>query len=77
MRVGATTTLRQGSSQVSGSHQICPDQKKRGKFTHINTKLISFFDVEGIVHREFVPPGKTVNQQFYLNELKRPCESLR
>jgi hypothetical protein len=43
----------------------------------VNTKLISVFDVEGMVHRVCVPPGKTVNEQFYLNVLKRLCESLR
>jgi len=32
--------------------------------------LISFFDANGIVHKEFVPPGQTVNQQFYLKVLK-------
>jgi len=33
--------------------------------------LISFFDVNGIVHKEFVHPGQTVNQQFYLKVLQR------
>jgi len=32
--------------------------------------LISFFDVDGIVHREFVSPGHTVNHKFHLNVLK-------
>jgi hypothetical protein len=33
--------------------------------------LISIFDVDGIVHRQFVPPpAQTVNQQFGLNVLK-------
>ena len=32
--------------------------------------LIRFFDANGIVHKEFVPPGQTVNQQFYLEVLK-------
>jgi len=40
------------------------------------TMLISFFDIDGIVHREFVFPGHAVNQKFYLNVLKRLCESL-
>jgi len=33
--------------------------------------LISFLDANGIVHKELVPPGQTVNQQFYLKVLKR------
>ena len=32
--------------------------------------LISFFDANRIVHKVFVPPGQTVNQQFYLEVLK-------
>jgi len=33
--------------------------------------FISFFDANGIVYKEFVPPGQTMNQQFYLKVLKR------
>ena len=33
--------------------------------------LISFFDANGIVHKEFVPSGQTVNQQVYLEVLER------
>jgi hypothetical protein len=32
--------------------------------------LISLFDVDGIVHREFVSPEQTEKQEFYLNVLK-------
>ena len=32
--------------------------------------LICFFDQEGIVHREFVPPGMTVNADFYCDVLR-------
>jgi hypothetical protein len=28
-------------------------------------------DGQGIIHKEFVPPGKTVNQTFYLEVLER------
>jgi len=38
--------------------------------------LISFFYANGIVRKEFVPPGQTVNQQFYLEVLKRLCTSV-
>ena len=33
--------------------------------------LICFFGIKGLVHFEFVPQGQTVNQQFYLEVLKR------
>ena len=36
-----------------------------------------FCDVRGIVHREFVPPGQTVNQQFYLEVLRGLRENVR
>jgi hypothetical protein len=37
----------------------------------VKTILICFFDCKGTVHREFVPPGQTVNQKFYLQVLER------
>ena len=33
--------------------------------------LICFFDSQGIVHKESVPPGQTVNQTFYREVLER------
>ena len=39
--------------------------------------LICFFDQEGIVHREFVPPGMTVNADFYCDILRRLRENVR
>ena len=36
-----------------------------------------FFDQEGIVHREFVPPGMTVNADFYCDVLRRLRENVR
>jgi len=43
----------------------------------LKTMLICFFDQEGIVHREFVPPGMTVNADFYCDVLRRLCENVR
>jgi len=39
--------------------------------------LICFFDQEGIVNREFVPPGMTVNADFYCDVLRRLRENVR
>jgi len=32
--------------------------------------LIVFFDIQGIVHLEFAPQGRTVNAKFYYNVLR-------
>jgi hypothetical protein len=39
---------------------------KKLKFyrSHIKTMLIIFFDSQGIVRKEFVPEGKTINAEF-------------
>ena len=39
--------------------------------------FISFYDQKGIVHKEFVPPGQTVNAAFYVEVLKRLRENVR
>jgi len=31
----------------------------------VKTLIIVFFDSHGFVHKEFVPPGQTVNHTFY------------
>ena len=39
--------------------------------------LICFFDQKGTVHKEFVPPGQTVNAAFYVEVLKCLWEKVR
>jgi hypothetical protein len=38
--------------------------------------LVIFFDCEGIVHQQFVPPGQTVNQHYCWEVLKRLREQV-
>jgi len=37
----------------------------------IKSMLICFFDNQGIIHKEFVPQGQTVNQHFYKEVFER------
>ena len=49
--------------------------------TYVRDKTIKFanliLDIRGIVHYEFVPTGRTVNQVYYLEVLKRLLEKVR
>jgi len=46
-------------------------KKARMSKSKIKSMLICFFDSQGIVHKEFVTPGQTVNQTFYREVLER------
>jgi histone-lysine N-methyltransferase SETMAR len=39
--------------------------------------VVMFFDCDGTVHQEFVPPSQTVNQHYYLEVFKRLREQVR
>jgi len=78
MKVGAMgTTLRtkQASSQWKTSTLPRPKKVRQAR-SNVKTMLIAFFDVRGFVHREFVPPGQTVNQEFHLEVLKWLTENV-
>jgi len=46
-------------------------KKARQVRSKMKVMLIVFFNMESIVHYEYVPQGQTVSQQFYLQVLKR------
>jgi hypothetical protein len=39
--------------------------------------LIIFFESQGVVHKEFVPKGKTVNAEFYKGVMDRPLNRIQ
>jgi len=67
---------KQASSQWKTLNSPKP-KKARQVQSNVKIMLISFFYANGIVHKEFVPPGQTVNQQFYLEVLKRLRDSVQ
>ena len=68
------TNLQSSQWKSSGSPR---PKKTRMQKSKLKTILICFFDQEGIVHREFVPPGMTVNADFYCGVLRRLRENVR
>jgi len=66
-------TLTLSSSRRSGSRQIHRGRKKCANFAEHRF----FFDIQGTVHKEFVPPSETVNGKFYCEVLKRLREGIR
>jgi len=52
-------------------------KKFRQSKLRVKTMLLTFFDIKGIVHYEFVPNGQTVNQVYYLEVLEWLREEVR
>ncbi|XP_066258179.1 histone-lysine N-methyltransferase SETMAR-like [Euwallacea similis] len=54
-------------------HRLTSPRSKKERMikSKIKCMLICFFDVQGIVHKEFVPEGQTVNKHFYREVLER------
>ena len=45
-------------------------KKARMSGSRVKTMIIVFFNSRGLVHKEFVPPGQTVNHAFYKHVLE-------
>lgn len=73
---GYDPETKQQSSQWKTPSSPRP-KKARQVRSNIKSMLIIFFDIRGIVHKEFVPPGQTVNGKFYCEVLRRLRENVR
>jgi len=67
---------KQQSAQWKTSNSPRP-KKFRWSKSRVKTMLLTFFDIRGIVHYEFVPTGQTINQVYYLEVLERLREKVR
>jgi hypothetical protein len=81
-KLGKTATEAFGGPKlnpVNGKVRGHLDRPKKARQVRSNIKsmLICFFEQKGIVHKEFVPPGQTVNATFYYEVLKLLQENVR
>jgi len=44
---------------------------------NVKTTLIAFFNIDGLVHHEYVPRGQTVNKEFYRTVLQHLHDAVR
>ena len=51
--------------------QLTAPKESKNVQIKIKNMLICFFDCQGVVHKEFVPSGQTVNKQYYREFLER------
>jgi len=67
-----SSSLRNGSAILSATEKSAPSSQQH----QVNADHF-FLDIRGIVHKEFVPPGQTVNRKFYCEVLRRLRENVR
>ncbi|UYV69539.1 hypothetical protein LAZ67_6003926 [Cordylochernes scorpioides] len=62
-------TKRQSSQWIERGEP----KPKKARFTKskVKTLLVTFFDINGLVHHEFIPFGRTINQEVYLGIMRR------
>jgi len=73
MRPGVLPMTPKQSDRVLNvllGHVLRP-KKLKFQRSRIQTMLIIFFDSQGVVHKEFVPQGQTVNAKFYKGVMDR------
>ena len=73
MNRGCLTTIPRPNGKVrNGTRKVLLVQRKHAwADPRWKPWLLFFFDSRGIVHKEFVPPGLTVNYAFYKDVLER------
>jgi hypothetical protein len=68
---GYDLETKQHSSQWKSPNS--PGPKKQVKFV----ALVFWGDIQGIVHKEFLPPGQTIDGKFYCEVLKQLREGIQ
>ena len=64
------------SSQWVSKTSLRP-KKSRQVHSHVKVMLTLFFDSEGVVHYDFLPQGRTVNEEYYPEVMQHLHEAVR
>ena len=64
------------SSQWKTPEEPTPKKARQVRST-VKVLLTVFFDYRGVVHQEFLPQGRTVNKEYYLEVMRRLREAIR
>jgi hypothetical protein len=76
--MGVQVQCRNESSIITvGVKNVVATKKTHQVHSHVKVMLTVFFNSEGVVHYEFLPQGRTVNKEFYLEVLQRLREAVR
>ena len=67
---------KQMSSQWKTASSPRPKKARQVK-PNVKKMLIAFFNIDGLVHHEYVHRGQTVNKEFYKTVLQRLRDALR
>ena len=71
-------TSKPKPNRPNGSPNESPRPKKaRQVRSNVMVLLTVFFDYHGVVHQEFLPQGRTVNKEYYLEVMRRLREAIR
>ncbi|UYV63328.1 hypothetical protein LAZ67_2003761, partial [Cordylochernes scorpioides] len=64
------------SSQWKLPHEPRPKNARQVR-SNVKVLLTVFFDCRGVVHHEFLPQGRTVNKEYYLQVMRNLREAIR
>ena len=61
------------------SNESLESRPKKARQVRSNVKVLFtvFFDCNGVMHHEFLPQGRTVNKEYYLEVMRRFREAIR
>ena len=60
------------------SKNVAATKKIHAKCVHTSKVMLTvFLDSEGVVHYEFLPQGRTVNKEYYLEVMQSLLEAVR